>query len=245
MNFRRNQTFVYRKGVRQLNMNHHYAFTLAEVLITLGIIGVVSALTIPSLIQNYQEQATVGKLRKMYNTLSNAYNIITIDDDPSGWKNTIDEKSATEIYKKFAPHLKIIKDCNTQDNSCFPARYTKKNGDDHGIYYSNYYKVILNDGASIMFRAGGDSTKKFYANIFYDIKGDAKPNRWGHDLFEFLIIGNKLLPGGSLKNQEEEDQCLSSNANGYACAKWAIEKGNLDYLHCDNLTWNGKDKCSK
>ena len=42
--------------------NRKVAFTLAEVLITLGIIGVVAAMTMPSLIQNYQEKATVTKL---------------------------------------------------------------------------------------------------------------------------------------------------------------------------------------
>lgn len=41
------------------------AFTLAEVLITLGIIGVVAAMTMPSLIQNYQEKATVTKLKNV------------------------------------------------------------------------------------------------------------------------------------------------------------------------------------
>lgn len=46
------------------------AFTLAEVLITLGIIGVVAALTLPSLIQKYQEQVLENQLKKMYSTIS-------------------------------------------------------------------------------------------------------------------------------------------------------------------------------
>ena len=46
------------------------AFTLAEVLITLGIIGVVAALTLPSLIQNHHEQVLENKLKKMYSTIS-------------------------------------------------------------------------------------------------------------------------------------------------------------------------------
>ena len=45
------------------------AFTLAEVLITLGIIGVVAALTLPTVIQNYQKQVTVTKLKKAYSCL--------------------------------------------------------------------------------------------------------------------------------------------------------------------------------
>ena len=47
-------------------------FTLAEVLVTLGIIGVVSALTVPTLMQNYQKKSYVTQLHKVYNELNQA-----------------------------------------------------------------------------------------------------------------------------------------------------------------------------
>ena len=47
-------------------------FTLAEVLITLGIIGVVAAITIPSVINNYQKKQTAVKLKKFYSVMSQA-----------------------------------------------------------------------------------------------------------------------------------------------------------------------------
>lgn len=53
--------------------NIKYGFTLAEVLITLGIIGVVAAMTMPSLIASHKEKETVSKLKKVYSTLSNAF----------------------------------------------------------------------------------------------------------------------------------------------------------------------------
>ena len=49
------------------------AFTLAEVLVTLGIIGVVSAMTVPTLMQNYQRQSYVTQLHKVYNELTQAF----------------------------------------------------------------------------------------------------------------------------------------------------------------------------
>ncbi len=49
-------------------------FTLAEVLITLAIIGVVAALTIPTVVRNYQKQQTVVKLKKVYSVLNQAFN---------------------------------------------------------------------------------------------------------------------------------------------------------------------------
>lgn len=59
---------------------HKKAFTLAEVLITLGIIGVVAAITIPGLITKYQKLATVVKLKKVYSQLNQV--MLSINDDP-------------------------------------------------------------------------------------------------------------------------------------------------------------------
>ena len=66
---------IYKKYYNS-DIKHHYckrfAFTLAEVLITLGIIGVVAALTMPTLITKYQKKATAAKLKNAYSTLQNA-----------------------------------------------------------------------------------------------------------------------------------------------------------------------------
>lgn len=53
-------------------MNKHNAFTLAEVLITLGIIGVVAAMTLPTVINNYKKQVAVNKLKKFYSVMTQA-----------------------------------------------------------------------------------------------------------------------------------------------------------------------------
>ena len=67
-------------------MKKHLGFTLAEVLITLGIIGVVSALTIPSLIAGCQEKVTITKLKKMYQMVKEAEIASSIDNgSPSDW----------------------------------------------------------------------------------------------------------------------------------------------------------------
>ena len=55
------------------------AFTLAEVLITLGIIGVVAAMTIPTLISNYQKQALFSQFKKAYANLNQAWKLASVD----------------------------------------------------------------------------------------------------------------------------------------------------------------------
>lgn len=67
------------------------AFTLAEVLITLGIIGVVAAITLPSVIANYQKEETVAKLKKTYSVVNQAIlQSIVENDDYSNWEKPYD-----------------------------------------------------------------------------------------------------------------------------------------------------------
>ena len=87
------------------------AFTLAEVLITLVIIGIVAALTIPNLMQKYTEQATVKSVQKFYSNLSNAYNLAMKENGPVGeWGLTgQDEQSAAKIYEiLIKPYFKDL-----------------------------------------------------------------------------------------------------------------------------------------
>lgn len=61
-------------------------FTLAEVLITLGIIGVVAAITIPTLMQNSQDKEKITALKKTYSTLSQAFSMAKAENgDPTNW----------------------------------------------------------------------------------------------------------------------------------------------------------------
>ncbi|MBQ8168255.1 type II secretion system protein, partial [bacterium] len=56
------------------------AFTLAEVLITLAIIGVVAAMTIPTLIGNYKKLVVEVRLAKFYNNMNHALKLSTLDN---------------------------------------------------------------------------------------------------------------------------------------------------------------------
>ena len=71
----RSTLYIFRINCYTSDMVHHKtkkAFTLAEVLITLGIIGIVAEMTMPALIANYQERVIVSQLKKVYSTLSQA-----------------------------------------------------------------------------------------------------------------------------------------------------------------------------
>lgn len=109
-------------------MTHHHilrkGFTLAEVLITLGIIGIVAALTIPTLIGNYQKKEVAVRLQKMYNTIQNAISQAELENGPSEYWLFDNDEKATEFYNtKIKSKMNCVK---TKDkvtaygnNSCY------------------------------------------------------------------------------------------------------------------------------
>ena len=98
----------------------NYAFTLAEVLITLGIIGIVAAMTLPALIQKNNNQVVEARLKKFYSVMNQAIIQAEADyGDKKDWfedlsmvdeEGNIDSSKVEDWFNKyFAPYLKIIK----------------------------------------------------------------------------------------------------------------------------------------
>ena len=130
---------------RGLGRGGQAAFTLAEVLITLGIIGVVAAMTLPNLIQNYQKKALATQTQKFYSMMSQAVKQYMadygVDDlrntplasdnyDEGSWDddgNYIPTNGAIESIRDFVTkYLKVVKECNPSDendNNCFAPVY--------------------------------------------------------------------------------------------------------------------------
>ena len=228
------------------------AFTLAEVLITLGIIGVVAAMTMPSLIQNYQEKATVTKLKKCYSLVSQAYASILNDE---GGSDTLQAGDDLEMMEKFGKYLKYQKTCG-RNKGCFPnVTYKSVTGNGYSKWENDTTdrsRAILTDGTLIMFNKSAMRVGEgnyLYAQIYVDINGFKGPNQLGKDFFYFYINPEKIVPGGAKALEEKnEGQKFTKNCiqqNGYACAAWVIYNENMDYLHCKDLSWDGKHSCKE
>ncbi len=122
----------------------NFAFTLAEVLITLGIIGVIAAMTLSVLIQQHQKKEITVALEKMYTTLMQAANtyqalngVYITDFDTS-----LPAKDFMEEY--FNPFLKISMVCK-DDNDCWYGKRQPK-AIDQKTAINIQYGVILADG---------------------------------------------------------------------------------------------------
>ena len=157
-----------------------------------------------------------------------------------------DEESAAKIAEIFfKPYFKIAKDCGTRNPSgCFHSKtYKYLNNTPHVAYAGLHstYKVILDDGAGLIF--SGNINTEPYIGISYDVNGKGEPNQWGKDLFEFIVKGKYVFPSG-IPSGKYHWRNFNGDCNvplyGFSCAAWVIYKGNMDYLHCDGLTWNSK-----
>lgn len=226
------------------------AFTLAEVLVTLTIIGVVSAMTIPTLMNKNKEVQTVAAVKSTYSIINDAIQRAEIDNGPI---NTWDLTSTNEggEGKKFInyllPYLKILKNCQNNDKECIADDYYTLNKSKKSVGNDNkVYNVILKNGTALVFW-----NTKGKGIIAVDINGRQKPNRRGVDYFTFVINQeeNKIIPAGS-KSLEGEigfeeytlgRSCVFGNDsyehNGKGCTAWVIYKGNMDYLK-RSVSWD-------
>ena len=142
-------------------------FTLAEVLITLGIIGVVAAMTMPSLIANYQKKVLVTQLKKEINYIQNNIHKILADEE-------VDSLKDTDYLDEFGHHLdndKFVKYLNLEKINF------KLEGEDAQMYSNS-------SGACL-------TVSNTYSNLFSTITLDVNclhaPNKYGRDIFMIFI----------------------------------------------------------
>ena len=216
------------------------AFTLAEILITLGIIGIVAAMTIPTLIVKYEKKQTVTKLQKMYSILNQAYLFAKADGGDNILLNNINgnfdmdsetaHKNVADFMENyFLPHLKVAKNCGiSSDKGCFGEAHNSPSNDMNMATYK--YNVILQDGSSIsaVYNSSKCDENGCMAGgsilFWLDINGTAKPNMAGKDYFLVKITpdaGNIEFYNASAGNMDERTALLEDcNNSGWrrSCA---------------------------
>ena len=239
--------------VAHWNNSRKIAFTLAEVLITLGIIGVVAAMTMPSLITAKQEKATISTIKKNYSIFANALLMAQNDNgELYTWGITKDADGLNLVSSNLKPYLKIIEDCGVGEKSdCAPGDNGKfkdltgrKRTEDFSS--SDYYSFRLNDGTAVAIqlktKAECISSESSCMNFYIDTNGKKYPNTLGKDIFYFAGYGNGKLRAAGIDHSPSETGWAAQE--GWFTTAWAMYKENLDYLRCpDKLEWNGKSTC--
>lgn len=217
------------------------AFTLAEVLITLGIIGVVAAMTLPAIIQNNRAKELRTGLLKNYSVLQSALQKASYEQGQTITPATL----GTQVLKSLLmKELNAVKDCGRE--SCTSRTSGENTNGEATAYIINNYmtynnktlnswyfddgQFMLADGSVWMIEHETNSTQIY---ITIDINGpNKKPNKWGHDLFTFQIVSSgKVLPMGAEGTTftDLNQYCSSTSSagtNGISCTHKALTDKN-------------------
>lgn len=216
------------------------AFTLAEVLITLGIIGVVASLTIPQVITKYQKLETISKLKKEYGVIQNAIKLSEQENgEIAGWQWLGGKDFFNTYLKDYIDYVTVY-----STPEYFKKIASKKNLNNtisyNPIFYSdtNGITVLLKDGAVISLSTN-QVAGYLYWNLAIDVNGAKKPNTIGKDtfLFEFSLKNKgKIVPFGALGMREgyavysRENILGNTNVNSCNRARYG--------LYCSSVIMN-------
>lgn len=230
-----------------MKMRKNKAFTLAETLVVMGIIGVVAALTIPNLSSSTANKENVARVQKAYSTINEAFERVQAEYGniqrwplrDFGWNGNND----TDFFaNRMSEYLKVSKNCARNANQgCMASSVKYLNGTSTTSGYSavtdadtSAYKMILADGTGLAIQVVSGS---IFMNV--DIDGPRKGSGTiGKDWFRFVYDAfstKKVIPANT-------SNLTSSFSSGEGLTAWVIETGNMDYLKAVNGTCKKNNK---
>ena len=195
------------------------AFTLAEVLITLGIIGIVAAMTMPTLISKHEKKVYGTKLIQTYSILNQGFraylgqnetdllsqtpafdsihNSAVSSCDPENWDNPACKEFVDEMSK-------IFNGIHLNKTGVVTYKYLKANGtgtrgpwsftlNNGAVMYIGVSKNYNTTGRLAQVKQYGTKLTTSVAYLDIDINGAKKPNRWGRDFFEFQVSDEGIV----------------------------------------------------
>ena len=229
------------------------AFTLAEVLITLGIIGVVAALTLPSLIQNYHEKQRVTQLKKAYSVMQNAFLMAQEEyGDVTDWGLTI-----TNTGEKDDDGNNILDNSGTENVMNILMKYVEKSKIPQNSYIGYVESIdgrqafwpwevsadkffYLKDGTVVTMGwissldCNGDyQGKKIACSDFWIAFPKKSKMKIGVDVFNFIFTKEGFKPNSTTNGAKCNafEAVGRADINGRGCSAHALYNGNMDYLH--------------
>lgn len=227
------------------------AFTISEFIMSLIVIGIIAAMTIPSIVSVYTERAAIVTLKKYYSTLSNAYVMLQREfGSYEDWApKTEGHAQSRATAEKLEPYLKIAKKCDVNTPGCWAKTLdlSKKGytayAADYGNGSSGVISYRLQDGVNICLDLWSPYTDIWgikhetktdarFLVVYVDTNGDKKPNAMGHDVFAFVFTDQRgLLPSGADSNRycNRKSGGGKESFSGYTCTAKALREGAINY----------------
>ena len=198
-----------------------FSFTLAEILLVIGIIGFVAAMTIPALINSYQKNAAIETIKKEYTSLAQAVKQSESDNGNNAdwdWGTGMTARQSFDTY--WGPYLRVDIYCTTYTDCGYSSSAPWKvlNNTSAGttaVSTTSRTSVILSDGSFLLVGIVGGTTN----TIMIDINAGKPPNMFGKDVFYLVLDTNKgLMPYGyNLAMTTINSNCATGVAGGNFC----------------------------
>lgn len=220
------------------------AFTLAEVLITLVIIGIVAGMTVPTIQAIFDEKQRAAKVKKIYSTYAQAFIFARAAGADMEFEEVDkNQQKMNEWYDEFMrPRLSTFKICYDSPGcwnggDTFYWNGNKVDSNRSGIGIGNeIIVVILNDGTLVNMDMwsnqnmikntfGVDPKGAAVMVIFFDINGPKLPNTVGRDVFVMLYSAKiGLVPAYNSKTFQQAETDCSKKKTGVSCIRKYLTK---------------------
>lgn len=174
-------------------------FTLAETLITIGIIGIVAAMTLPVVIAKYQEIEFATAFKKIYSELQNSIDYITLSNGTNDCYTYMPEgvgsyqrktQDCEQLFSNIVEKLQLTKGRDSLRNLYTDSDTVYANGGEainrtcsHDYALRNSDVYITKNGMTLFLNS------LTYTSIIIDVNGEKGPNKWGYDTF-FMMLTN-------------------------------------------------------
>lgn len=199
---------IYIREFMKIGINSINAFTLAEVLITLGIIGIVAAMTIPTLMKNTQDAELKSAFKRTFTEFSQVATHL-YNDNGSTFIGLFQTGSSDNVINTVTPYFKTSKICYTGDLlNCWSAGGTWKYydgttayaaGTNAGQFYTTNGGFILNDGTLVYATANSAATCN-NAWLNYHLTGCGGANNANDSTYNSSICTGFLVDVNGTKN---------------------------------------------
>lgn len=235
-----------------LILNKFVAFTMAEVLLVVAIIGITAALALPNLSQGIDEDKYVMMAKATYSELDSGFSRMfankSLGEIYTDANASTDAQRCKAIVDELSKYVKMGKNCGNSLTQCYNSSKSYKKADGSVIddtwpsgKSSNSAAFTLLSGAVVIVYGNDERI-----SVDFDVDGEKGPCKCNVDIFRAAIdhVNLDSLTANLQYWVDESEKAGDAYLDpDYDALEWVLSKGNMDYLHCNDLNWSTKTQC--